>query len=251
VSHTAIARQAGGRTQLAQWFGAATVAAALLLPSRAIAALPEAVLGAVVLVVAFGMLKPQDFAAIARVRRTEFVWALLALAGVVLIGTLEGILIAVAISVLTLIYQASRPPVYAIAYNREQRVFRPAGENPNDETFPGLLILRAEGRLTFANAKNAGDKIRALVEESQPRVVVLECSAILDIEYTALVALAAAEQRLQQRGVALWLAGVNPGVLPVIARSSLEAATHPERLFVNLHRALEAWQRTDPVVNRP
>ena len=251
VSHTAIARQAGGRTQLAQWFGAATVAAALLLPSRAIAALPEAVLGAVVLVVAFGMLKPQDFAAIARVRRTEFVWALLALAGVVLIGTLEGILIAVAISVLTLIYQASRPPVYAIAYNREQRVFRPAGENPNDETFPGLLILRAEGRLTFANAKNAGDKIRALVEESQPRVVVLECSAILDIEYTALVALAAAEQRLQQRGVALWLAGVNPGVLPVIARSSLEAATHPERLFMNLHRALEAWQRTDSVVNRP
>ena len=65
-------------------------------------------------------------------------WALVTVAGVVLIGTLEGILIAVVISVLTLIYQANRPPVYAVAYNREQRVFRRVGENEADETFPGF-----------------------------------------------------------------------------------------------------------------
>ena len=242
VSHTAIARQAGARTQLAQWASAAAVVVTLLLLSRAIAALPEAVLGAVVLMIAVGMLKPAQFTAIARVRRTELVWALVTVAGVTLIGTLEGILLAVVISVLTLIYQANRPPVYAVAYNREQRVFRRVGENEADETFAGLLILRTEGRLTFANAENAGDKMRALVDQTNPRVIVLECSGISDIEYTALVMLAAAEQRLRERGVTLWLAGVNPDLRPVLARSPLAVAADPSGLFANLHKALEAWE---------
>jgi sulfate permease, SulP family len=242
VSHTAIARQAGARSQLAQWASAATVVVTLLLLSRAIAALPEAVLGAVVLMIAVGMLKPAQFTAIARVRRTELVWALITVAGVIVIGTLEGILLAVVISVLTLIYQANRPPVYAVAYNREQRVFRRVGENEADETFPGLLILRTEGRLTFANADNAGDKMRALVDQTKPRVIVLECSGISDIEYTALVMLAAAEQRLRERGVTLWLAGVNPDLRPVLARSPLAVAADPSRLLANLHKVLEAWE---------
>lgn len=249
VSHTAIARQAGARSQLAQWAGAVAIIITLLLLSRAIAALPEAALAAVVLVVAAGMVKPADFTAIARVRRTELMWALVTVAGVVLIGTLEGVLIAVVISVLTLMYQANRPPVYAVAYNREQRVFRRVGESAADETFPGLLILRTEGRLTFANAENAGDKMRALMAEANPRVIVLECSGIPDIEYTALVQLAAAEQRLRERGVTLWLAAVNPGVLPVLARSPLEVAADPSRVFANLHKALAAWQAQSAAVD--
>lgn len=249
VSHTAIARQAGARSQLAQWAGAVAIIITLLLLSRAIAALPEAALAAVVLVVAAGMVKPADFTAIARVRRTELMWALITVAGVVLIGTLEGVLIAVVISVLTLMYQANRPPVYAVAYNREQRVFRRAGESTDDETFPGLLILRTEGRLTFANAENAGDKMRALMAEANPRVIVLECSGILDVEYTALVQLAAADQRLRERGVTLWLAGVNPDVLPVLARSPLEVAADPSRVFPDLHKALAAWQAQSAAVD--
>jgi anti-anti-sigma factor len=176
----------------------------------------------------------------------ELVWALATVAGVVVVGPLAGILLAIALSVLTLIYQANRPPVYEVAYNRAQRVFRKAGENEADETLPGLLLLRVEGRLTFANAENAADKIRPLVEQSKARVVVLECSAILDIEYTALAALAAAEQRLRERGVTLWLAGVNPGLMPVLQRSSLAAASDPSRVFANLDKVLEAWQRGAP-----
>jgi high affinity sulfate transporter 1 len=243
VSHTAVARQAGGRSQLAQWAAGAAVLVTLLLLANAISALPEAALAAVVLVVAVGMLKPAEFTAIARVRRMELMWALVTVAGVVLIGTLEGVLLAVVISVLTLIYFANRPPVYAVAYNREQRVFRRVGEDAADETFPGLLILRTEGRLTFANAENAGDKMRALMAQTNPRVIVLECSGIPDVEYTALVQLVAAEERLRERGVALWLAAVNPDVLPVLARSPLSVASDPNRLFPNLHKALEAWQR--------
>jgi anti-anti-sigma factor len=246
TSPTAVARRSGARSAAALWAAAAGIAAALLLLSPAIAVLPKAVLAAVLVFVAAGLVKPARFVAIARVRRMELVWALATFAGVVVLGPLPGVLLAVALSVLTLIYQANRPPVYAVAYNREERVFRKAGENEADETLPGLLLLRVEGRLTFANAENAADKIRPLVEQSKARVVVLECSAILDIEYTALTALAAAEQRLRERGVALWLAGVNPDVLPVLKRSALAAASDSSRLFADLHQVVEAWERGGP-----
>jgi high affinity sulfate transporter 1 len=242
ASQTAVADGAGARSQMAQWVNAAVVLLCLLLLSRVIGLLPQAALGALILVASLSMIKPQAFRAIARVRRLELTWALATLAGVVFIGTLEGILIAVAISILTLFYQANHPPVYAIAYNRAKGIFRRAGEHADDENFPGLLMLRTEGRLTFANAANAGDKMKALVAETAPKVIVLECSAIPDIEYTALAMLTDAEQNLRARGVTLWLAGVNPDLLKTLSRSPLGAALGHERMFFNLHKVLEAWQ---------
>jgi len=242
ASQTAVADGAGARSQMAQWVNAAVVVLCLLLLSRVIGLLPQAALGALILVASFSMIKPQAFRAIARVRRLELTWALATLAGVIFIGTLEGILIAVAISILTLFYQANHPPVYAIAYNRAKDIFRRAGEHADDETFPGMLLLRTEGRLTFANAANAAEKMRSLVEETQPQVIVLECSAIPDIEYTALTMLTDAEQTLRARGVILWLAGVNPDLLKTLSRSPLGKTLGHERMFFNLHKVLEAWQ---------
>jgi len=242
TSQTAVADKAGARSQMAQWVNAAAVLATLLFLSSVIGLMPKAALGALIVVASASMIKPKSFRAIARIRRTELVWALVTLAGVILIGTLQGILIAVAISILMLIHQANRPPVYAVAFNREKGIFRRAGEDDRDETFPGLLMMRAEGRLTFANTENAGEKMKALVLETQPRVIVLECTAIPDIEYTALVKLTEAEENLRERGVELWLAGLNPDVLKLVERAPLGAALGHERMFFNLRKALEAWQ---------
>ncbi|MEI6167485.1 MAG: SulP family inorganic anion transporter [bacterium] len=245
ASQTAVAEKAGTRSQLAQWVNAGMVLVSLLVLSRVIGLLPQAALGALIVVVAVSMIKPAQFRAIARVRRDELAWAFVTLAGVVLLGTLAGILIAVAISLLTLMYQANHPPVYAVAYNREKDIFRRAGEHAGDELVPGLLMLRTEGRLTFANAANAGEKMKALVAEYTPRVIVLECSAIPDIEYTALVMLAEAEENLRTRGVALWLAAVNPDLLKLIERSPLGAALGHDRMFFNLSKVLEAYRITE------
>jgi sulfate permease, SulP family len=249
ASQTAVADKAGVRSQMAQWINAAAVLLTVLLLSRLIGLLPKAALGALILMAAFSMIKPETFRAIARIRRLELVWALVTLAGVIVIGTLQGILIAVAISLLMLMYQANHPPVYAIAYNREKDIFRRAGEHEHDETIPGLLMLRTEGRLTFANAANAGEKMKALVTQIQPQIIVLECSAIPDIEYTALVMLTEAEQNLRARGVSLWLAAVNPDLLKMIERSPLGTALGRERMFFNLYKAVKAYQkgRTDDI----
>jgi SulP family sulfate permease len=243
ASQTAVADKAGARSQLAQWVNAAAVLLTLLFLSRVIGLLPQAALGALILVAAVGMIKPETFRAIARVRRLELAWALATLIGVICIGTLEGILIAVAISILTIFYQSNHPPVYAVAYNRAQAIFRRAGENEADELFPGLLMLRTEGRLTFANAANAREKMQTLVAQMQPQIIVLECSAIPDIEYTALVMLTEAEENLRAQGVTLWLAAVNPDLLKTIKRSPLGVALGEERMFFNLQKALAAWQQ--------
>ena len=245
TSQTAVVSAAGARSQMAQWVNAAAVLVSLLFLSRVIGLLPQAALGALILVVAVSMIKPGHFRAIARVRRDELAWALVTLAGVILLGTLEGILIAVAISIFTLMYQANHPSVYALAYNREKDIFRRAGEHDGDETFPGLLMLRTEGRLTFANAANAGEKMKALVEQYNPEVIVLECSAIPDIEYTALVMLTEAEQNLRARGVTLWLAALNPDLLKIFERSPLGKTIGHDRMFFNLPKALEAYKATE------
>jgi high affinity sulfate transporter 1 len=248
TSPTAVNDQAGARSQMSQWVAAAATLATLLFLADVIGLLPKAALAALVVVVSVGMVKPADFRAIARVRRSEWAWAVVTFAGVVLVGTLEGIGIAVLVSVLTLVHQANHPPVYAVAYNRALGIFRRVGDNPDDETVPGLLMLRAEGRLNFANAANAHEKMQSLLAAASPapRTIVLECSAIPDIEYTALMMLVGAERTQRERGVSLWLAGLNPGFEQVIDRSTLGPVLGEGRRFHNLRHALDAFERAPP-----
>jgi sulfate permease, SulP family len=243
ASQTAVADAAGTRSQLSQWVNAAVVLVVLLFLSGVIGLLPKAALAALVVVSAFNMIEPESFRAIARIRNVELMWSLVTLAGVIFIGTLNGILVAVAISLLTLLYQANHPPVYAVAWNRARDIFHRFGEDAGDETFPGLLMLRTEGRLTFANVANAAAKMQLLVAQSQPRILVLECSAIPDMEYTALTMLTESEQKLRSRGIILWLAAVNPDLRALIERSPLGERLGRERIFYNLYKAVEAWKR--------
>lgn len=242
ASQTAVNARAGARSQIAQFVGALVVVICLLFLSRAIGFIPQAALGAMVLVVAFSMIKPEEFRAIGRVRKDEVWWAIVTMAGVIFIGTLEGILIAVAISLLTLMYQSNHPPVYAVAHSPEKNIFRRFGEHADDVIYPGLLMVRTEGRLTFANAAFVADNMRVLVEEFSPRVIIFECSAIPDIEYTALTMLTEARENLDERGVDLWLAALNPDLLKMIERSSLGGILGHGRMFFNLSKALEAYQ---------
>ena len=123
-------------------------------------------------------------------------------------------------------------------------MFRPlTPEHPDDETWPGLLILRTEGRLFFANAERVADKVRALIDLSRPRVLVIDGRAIFDIEYTALQMLARIDERLAAGGTTLWLAGLNPETLAVVRRSPLGERLGQPRMFVNLDAAVREYDR--------
>ncbi|SBO41788.1 SulP family inorganic anion transporter [Cyanobium sp. NIES-981] len=242
TSQTAVNRQAGARTQLAALVTAATALATLLVLAPLIAALPQAALAVVVVVYAVPMITPAEFLAIRRVRHVEFRWALVAFLGVVLLGTLKGILVAVILSLVALVQQEIHPPVYAIGRKPGTSVFRPLSpRHPDDETWPGLLLVRAEGRLFFANAEGVAARIRALIEQHRPRVLVLDASALIDLEYTALKALTQAEDQLRQQGIELWLAGLNPAVLAVVRRSELGQRLGRARMRRNVERAVRRY----------
>ena len=104
-------------------------------------------------------------------------------------------------------------------------------------------MLRPEGRVFFVNAERLGDQIRDLVDETNPRVVALDLSRVHDIEYTALKMLVDGEQRMRERGVEVWLVGLNPEVLAMVRRSPLAATLGPERMHFNLAGAVARYEQ--------
>jgi SulP family sulfate permease len=244
TTQTAVNRKAGAQTQVAELVTAAAAMATLLLFAPVIALMPQAALAAVVVAYSFDLIKPAEFDAIRRVRRIEFGWAIIAFAGVVLLGTLKGILVAVIASLLSLAQQAYNPPVYPVGRKRRTQVFRPlSSEHPDDETWAGLLVLRIEGRLFFANTQRVADKARPLIEQARPSVVVLDCSAVIDIEYTAVKMLIEVEGKLRDEGIALWLAALNPEVFAVVQRSKLGKTLGRQRMLFNLETAVEQFEK--------
>jgi len=193
----------------------------------------------VVIVYSIGLIRPAEFREILRVRRTEFRWALIAFAGVALVGTLQGIIVAIIVSLVALAYQVADPPVYVLGRKPGTNVFRPRSkEHPEDETFAGLLLLRLEGRVFFANAGQIAQKIKLLIEEAQPKVVAFDLSPVFDLEYTALEMLTDGEKRQRERGITLWLVAMNPRVLGVVQRSRLGEALGHDAMHFNLEIAV-------------
>ena len=243
TTQTAVNRKAGARTQLAEIVTAAAALATLVLLAPVIGLMPQAALAAVVVAYSLDLIRPAEFAEIRRVRGTEFRWAVIAFGGVVLLGTLKGILVAVVVSLLSLAQQAYSPPVYVLGRKRGTNVFRArSAEHPDDESWPGLLIVRIEGRIFFANAQRVGDRLRPLMDAASPRVVLLDCSAVTDIEYTAVKMLVEAERTLSANGIALWMAALNPDVLAVVQRSSLGATLGRERMYFNMEAAVKRYE---------
>ena len=242
TTQTAVNRLAGARTQIAELVTAGIALLTMLLLSPLIAWMPQATLAAVVIVYSIGLIQPQEFREILKVRRTEFIWALTAFAGVMLLGTLRGIIVAIVLSLFALAYQVADPPVHVLRRKPGTNVFRPRSvEHPEDEAFPGLLLLRLDGRIFFANAEHIAQKIRPLVDEAKPTIVVLDLSGVPDVEYTALTMLTEAEKRQRERGVSLWLVGLNPAVLAMVQRSTLGKTLGDQSMHFNLEMAVAKY----------
>jgi high affinity sulfate transporter 1 len=249
TTQTAVNRFAGARTQLAELVTATVALLTMLYLAPLIALMPQATLAAVVIVYSIVLIKPADFRLILQIRRTEFFWALIALAGVILLGTLQGIIVAIVVSLVALAFQTADPPVRELGRKPGTNVFRPRSEeHSEDETFPGLLIIQLEGRVFFVNAERIGEKMKALAERthSKPRVVAIDVSGVPDLEYTALKMLIEAEKRERNRGVSVWLVGLNPEVLSVIQRSSLGEVLGRERMHFNLEMAVAKYLAAHP-----
>ncbi|MFN2127819.1 MAG: SulP family inorganic anion transporter, partial [Anaerolineales bacterium] len=241
TSQTAVNKDSGAKTQIAALATSLTVGATLIFLAPLISLIPQPALAILVIVAAGGLIKIGDFQAIGRYRKLELIWALTAFVGVLVLGTLEGILVAVILSMLMLLHAANHPPAYAVGRKPGTEIFRSLEDFPEDETFPGLLIMRTEGWLNFASMPNAREKLGQLVEKYKPQVVILECSAITDVEYTAFMELLEAEEKLAKNGIHLWLVSLNPEPFRKIRHSKLGQILGDQRMFPNLKVAVSNY----------
>jgi sulfate permease, SulP family len=234
TSQTAVNDAAGARTQLAEVVAAGMALLTLTLLTGLLADLAQPILGAIVLVAAIGLVNLAPLRRIWAIRRRDFWLGLVALAGVLAFGVLRGVLVAVLISLLVLLHELDHPRVVA------------------SEPAPGLLVVRPEGRLFFANARRVVDHIAAIAGEQQPppRVVLVDLSAVNDLEMTALERLADQAEALHRQGSALWAAAPSEGPLQMLRRAAellgrtdLQADTGRlgVRVFPNLADAIAAY----------
>jgi high affinity sulfate transporter 1 len=245
TSQTAVNAQAGAKTQLSSLATMGVVILALTLFAPLFSLLPQATLGATVLVAALGLVKLNNFRRIAAVRRRDVMLAIFAALAVVLLGPLQGIMVAVMLSMLTLLYELNHPQMYVLGRKHGSTIFRDLAHHPEDETFPGLLIVHPVGRIYFANVERVNNHIFELIQSAQSpvKILLLDASSISDLEFTVLDALVRNSREMEGLGVTMWTAALNPKPLEMVQRFFLDQATQSDRIYLSVEDALDAYLR--------
>jgi SulP family sulfate permease len=244
-SRTAICVAMGGRTRLAGLVTAVATAFSILLLAPALALFPRAALGAVVVYAATRLVDVPEFRRIARFRRSELLIAVATTAAVVVVGVLQGVLIAIGLSLLDLLRRVARPHDAVEGYVPGLAGMHDVDDYPSAEVVPGLLVYRYDSPLFFANADDFLTRALAAVDASRVPVrwFVLNTEAIVEVDITAADALEELRSTLVQRGIVVALARVKRDLADDLEPSGLLDRIGPDRVFPTLPTAVEAFRR--------
>jgi sulfate permease, SulP family len=232
----------GARTQVSSLVTGGLVLATLVVLAPLFSDLPKAVLGAVIIdAVVFGMIDVSELRRLYRVTRFDFWVAAAAIVGVLSAGVLVGVVIGVALSLGWLVYVATRPPMPLLGREPGTQVFRDLDENPADETFPGIVVVRLDGGLFFATAEALEDRLRALGAEGDGRrAVVLDLEGVNFVDSQGAAKVTEIHELTEADGVTLRLARVKPQVLAVLTADGIVDRIGADHIHGNVHRAVEA-----------
>jgi SulP family sulfate permease len=218
----------------------------LLLLTPLFAPLPKSALAAVIIVVAFGLLEPSAFRALARVDRRELGLALVTAAIVVAVGMIAGVLVTVVLSLFLAAIRAAQPRRTFLVRVPGTDSFRGEASVADGSTLPGLVIYRFDGPLFFANAQLlADDIVTATADGAAPepvRWVVIDAETIGDVDSTGAGTLADLAGALQGRGITLALARVKSAVAEYLARAGVMDKVGAERVFLEVDDAVAAFE---------
>ena len=251
-SRTAVAEQAGAKTQLTGLVGAGLIVVMLVLVPGLLADLPNPTLAAVVIAASLSLADVPGTVRLWRQRRVECLLSLTAFLGVALLGVLEGIAVAVALSILNVFRRAWRP--YQTTLGRVPGL---PGQHdrqlhPGAEELPGLVIFRFDAPLFFANARTFRDHIRRLAAASpRPDWIVVAAEPITDVDTTAADMLADLDSELNAAGTSLVFAELKDPVRSKLERYELVGPLDPEHFFPTLDGAVDAFRRRTNAEWRP
>jgi high affinity sulfate transporter 1 len=237
-SRTAVADQTGAKSQFTGVVGAGIVALLLLFFNGLLKSLPQTALAAVVIAAAFSLVDLGTLRRYLAVRRSSFYLSLVATGGVVFFGVLQGILIAVVLSILLFFRRNWWPHGEVLGRVDGQAGWHSSHNGLPTEELPGVLVFRWEAPLFFANAGMFHDQVRQLVRERNPRWVILQCEAITDIDVTAADVLEQLDLELNERGVNIAFVELRSRLKDLVYDYGLFATLDADHFYGTIEEAL-------------
>jgi MFS superfamily sulfate permease-like transporter len=242
-SRTAVAAQAGARSQLTGLVGAASITLMLVLVPGLLRDLPQPMLAAVVIAASMSLADIPGLRRLWRQRRVEFSLAVAAFLGVALLGVLPGIAVAVGLSVFNVFRRSWWP--YRTTLGRASGIngYHDVREHPEAQTLPGLVLFRFDAPLIFANARTFREEVRHLAaQQPPPRWIVVAAEPITDVDTTAADMLAELDGELDGQGIALVFAEMKSPVRQKLDRYHLTGEIEVEHFFPTVEDAVAAYR---------
>ncbi len=245
MSQSLVNEGGGARTPLSGAFAAGIILLVILFFSHLLAALPQPVLAAVVLVAVAGLFKISTLRELWRGDRPEFIVAMAAIVGVLGQGLLRGVMIGAIISLVLLIRRASRPHVALLGCIPGTRRFSDREHHPDNESIAGILIFRPESSLLYFNMDHVHDTIldRVRAEAPPPRLVVLDLSAAPHVDMHGAHMLAALTDDLEAGGARVQLVEARSSVRERLRREGVDDKLGTVNRFTSVADAVEAFQQ--------
>ena len=223
-SRSFVMSDAKGKSQVANLWAAGFTILTLLFLAPVVAELPLAALAGVVIVAGFGLLGLAEFKALWRYRKIEFWLGIVTIAAVVFLGMLVGILIAIGLSLLVIVLQASSPHTAVLGRLPGTDTYRDVADHPDAVTFPGLVIFRFDAPLFFANAGRFREEVTDTLEAAEQPVteLVLDLEVMYDIDATGAQTLVELVDDLAEDGIKVSVARVRTEIRDEMVTAGIE-----------------------------
>ena len=250
LSKTAANARAGAYTQMSGVAAAVVVLGFVLFAAGLLANLPRTVLSAIVIHAVWGLVSVSSFRRYAAVRRNDFLAAVVAFFGVLVLGPLNGLLLAVAQSLLGLVYRSMQVVIDEMGrVDGEKAAWGSVANDPSRRTYRGVTVLRPDGPLFWANANSVVQHIETLVKERHHlHAVVLDLEATNQMDTTTAERLQQMMLRLRLKGIDLYLVRVFGNVRDVLTRSGFLDEMGPEHVWHSIAAGVKAARAAPPIV---
>ena len=249
ASRTPVAEAAGARSQVTSLVGAAVIVLLLVAAPRLLAAMPSAVLGAVVISACLSFADWPSMIALLRQRPVEFVLAVVSFLGVAFFGVIEGIVVAIGLSLGVLVWNAWHPYCTVLVRVDGRKGYHDASRHPEGRHVPGLVIFRWDAQLFFANAdlfrEDALEALRAAPDA--PSWLLIAADALNDIDVTSAEVLAELDRELEGRGIQLHFAGLKGKVRDLVMRYGLSERFDAGHFHSTTGSGVNAYRQAYPV----
>jgi len=245
ASRTAVSDQMGGKSQWVGLIAAVLTIIFLLFLTPILAPLPTVALGAIIIVASIGLIDIPAFRFLKQVRAFEFWLAVITTLEVLIVGIIQGILVAVVLSLINVIYHISRPHD-ALLDDIDAKggsVYRGVSDKKTAMTEPGLIVYRFDAPLVFANAGYFSDRLEDLVSRAGHglKCVIFDAEAVSDFDSTSAEALENVDANLERIGVELWIARANEPLRDLLETTGLTTRIGKENIYPSVRAAVDAY----------